>query len=126
MDEELYLGCEQDLSVRSLPSSLPIYAHPSSFTSPGLMNSLAGVISTLVNVYGVQDGEFNTTSIVTISVTGGVAVVCSLLSLWYGVWMLGRIKKRHEREIGIEKAGKHGEGMWAGFKEKVGKVGRRR
>jgi len=90
---------------------------------PGLMNALAGVLSTIVNIYGVQHGVFVTSSIVTISVTGGVAVVCGLLTLWYGVWLLGRIKRRHAREIGNVKAGKHGEGMWAGFKAKIGKQG---
>jgi hypothetical protein len=89
------------------------------------MNSLAGIISTLANVYGVQHGEFNKSSITTISVTGGVAAVCGILVLFYGVWMLGRVKKQHRREIGVEKAGKHGEGVWAGFKEKVGRVGKR-
>ncbi|KAF9450368.1 hypothetical protein P691DRAFT_615808, partial [Macrolepiota fuliginosa MF-IS2] len=77
---------------------------------PGLMNSVAGVLSTIVNIYGAQNGEFSKTSIVTICVTSGVAVVCLTLVLWYGLWMLRRVKKQHEREMGIEKAGEHGEG----------------
>lgn len=85
------------------------------------MNSLAGILSTIVGIYGAQHGVYNKASIATISVTGGVAVVCGLLTLWYGVWLLGRIKKQHVKEIGIDKAGKHGEGMWAGFKAKIGK-----
>ncbi|KAJ3575476.1 hypothetical protein NP233_g1070 [Leucocoprinus birnbaumii] len=88
---------------------------------PGLMNSLAGVISTLANIYGVQNGEFRTTSLVTISVTGGVGAVCGVLVLLYGVVLLGAVKKRHKREVGIDRAGKHGEGVWAGIKEKVRK-----
>ncbi|KAF5354131.1 hypothetical protein D9756_007107 [Leucocoprinus leucothites] len=71
---------------------------------PGLMNSLAGIISTLANVYGVQHGEFNTTSTITISVTGVVGA------------------RRHAKEMGIQKAGKHGEGVWAGFKEQPERV----
>jgi hypothetical protein len=85
------------------------------------MNALAGVISTIVNVYGVQHGEFNTTSIITISVTGGTGLVLGIFTLWYGVFLLGLVKRRHLKEMGIEKAGKHGEGVYSGFSEEVEK-----
>ncbi len=85
------------------------------------MNALAGILSTIVNIYGVQHGVFNTSSIITISVNGSVAVVCGVLTLWYGVWRLGRVKRQHVKEVGLEKAGKHGEGVWAGFKARIGK-----
>lgn len=97
-----------------------------SLSRPGLMNSLAGIISTLANVYGVQNGDFNKTSIITISVTGGVCAACGILVLVYGVWMLGRVKRQHVKEMGVQKAGEHGEGVWAGFKQKVGRAGGRR
>ncbi|KXN85969.1 hypothetical protein AN958_10640 [Leucoagaricus sp. SymC.cos] len=85
---------------------------------PGLMNSLAGIILTLANVYGVQNGEFTKTSIITISMTGGVGVVCGLLVLFYGVWMLGLVKKRHIQEVGVEKAGSKGKVRGLGSKIK--------
>ncbi|KIJ62240.1 hypothetical protein HYDPIDRAFT_30509 [Hydnomerulius pinastri MD-312] len=78
---------------------------------PGLLNSLAGVISTLTSVYGAQAGTFSTTAKSTIIVTGAVAVICGLLMLIYQFWLLGNIKKEHDRQVGVERAGRHGEGV---------------
>ncbi|EKM77588.1 hypothetical protein AGABI1DRAFT_43048, partial [Agaricus bisporus var. burnettii JB137-S8] len=89
---------------------------------PGFMNALAGVISTIVNVYGVQHGEFNTTSIITISVTAGTGLVLGIFTLWYGIFLLGIVKKRHAKEVGIEKpAGKNGDGVHIGSREEIEK-----
>ena len=77
------------------------------------MNSLAGVISTIANVYGVQHGEFSATSKATIIVTGASALFCGLAVLYYTFWKLRRVKKKHNREVGEEKAGRHGEGVVA-------------
>ncbi|KAG2143170.1 hypothetical protein BD769DRAFT_1348213 [Suillus cothurnatus] len=78
---------------------------------PGLLNSLAGVISVLSNIYGVQHGTYSTTSESAIIVTVAVAVVCGCLILLYQFWLLRNIKKEHDREVGVERAGKHGEGI---------------
>jgi len=86
---------------------------------PGLLNSLAGIISTLTNVYGVQHGEFSTTSKVTIAVTTGSAFVCGVLTLFYSLWKLRNVKKQHDREVGKERAGKHGEGILAEIRSKA-------
>lgn len=75
------------------------------------MNSLAGIISTLANVYGVQHGEFSTPSKITIAVTGATTLVCGILVMFYGFWKLSGVKKRHDRTVGKERAGKHGEGI---------------
>lgn len=86
------------------------------------MNALAGVISTIVNVYGVQHGEFNTTSIITISVTAGTGLVLGIFTLWYGIFLLGIVKKRHAKEVGIEKpAGKNGDVAHIGSREEIEK-----
>jgi hypothetical protein len=74
------------------------------------MNTLARIISTLVNIYSIQHGEFNTTSIIMISVAGGTGLVLRILAAWYGVFLLGIVRRQHVKEIGAEKAGKHGEG----------------
>lgn len=87
--------------------------------SPGLLNSLAGIISTLANVYGAQHGDFSTTSKVTIIVTGASALICGVLTLYYSLWKLRRVKKRHDREIGKERAGRHGEGIVEQMKRKA-------
>lgn len=78
---------------------------------PGLLNSLAGVISVLSNIYGVQHGTYSTTSESAIIVTVAVAVVCGCLILLYQFWLLRNIKKEHNREVGMEHAGEHGEGV---------------
>lgn len=87
--------------------------------SPGLLNSLAGIISTLVNVYGVQHGDFSTTSKVTIVVTSVSALTCGILTLFYSLWKLRRVKRRHDHEIGKERAGRHGEGIVEQMKRKA-------
>ncbi|KAG2148145.1 uncharacterized protein EDB93DRAFT_1085110 [Suillus bovinus] len=78
---------------------------------PGLLNSLAGLISVLSNIYGVQHGTYVITSTSSIIVTAGVAGVCGCLVLLYYFWLLRNIKKEHDREVGVEGAGEHGEGV---------------
>ncbi|KAG2067576.1 hypothetical protein BDR04DRAFT_1129566 [Suillus decipiens] len=78
---------------------------------PGLLNSLAGVISVISNVYGVQYGTYSITSKSAIIVTAAVAVVCGCLILLYQFWLLANIKKEHDRQVGVEHAGGHGEGI---------------
>jgi len=86
---------------------------------PGFLNSLVGIISTLANVYNVQHGEFSTTSRVTIIVIAASAVTCGVLTMFYSLCKLRTVKKQHDREIGKERAGKHGEGILAEIKSKA-------
>jgi hypothetical protein len=44
-------------------------------------------------------------------VIAAVAVVCGCLVMVYQFWLLRNIKKEHDREVGAELAGKHGEGV---------------
>lgn len=75
------------------------------------MNSLAGFISTLANIYGVQHGQYSTTSKITITVTGASLVIFGILFLFYTFWLIRNVKKRHDREVGKQRAGKYGEGV---------------
>ncbi|KJA18265.1 hypothetical protein HYPSUDRAFT_45441 [Hypholoma sublateritium FD-334 SS-4] len=77
---------------------------------PGLMHSLAGVLSTLSNVVGAQGAKFSATSKLTIFVTSGSTVVFGVLTAFYSLWLVRRVKARHDREVGKQKASKHGEG----------------
>ncbi|TFK31631.1 hypothetical protein BDQ12DRAFT_707931 [Crucibulum laeve] len=86
---------------------------------PGLLNCLTGIISTLVNVFGVQHGEFTATSKSTIVVTSAGALVSGLLTLYYSLWKLRRVKKKHDEQIGKERAGTHGEGRVEMIKRKA-------
>lgn len=86
---------------------------------PGLLNSLAGVVSTLASVLGVHHATFSVSSKSTIIVTGGLMVICGVLTLFYMFFMIRRVKKKHDEEIGKQRAGKHGEGVVDVSKRKV-------
>ncbi|KAG9311458.1 hypothetical protein JVU11DRAFT_8573 [Chiua virens] len=81
---------------------------------PGCLNSLAGVVSTLSSVYGTQAGVFGVTETSTIIVTGSLTVICGLLVVVYEFWLTRNLKLEHDREVGVEMAGKHGEGVMRG------------
>ncbi|KAF9228239.1 hypothetical protein BS17DRAFT_679937, partial [Gyrodon lividus] len=78
---------------------------------PGLLNSLAGVLSTLANVYGTQHGTFTDTSQSTLFVTAAIALICAVLFIIYHGILLRGLKKQHDREVGQQLAGKRGEGI---------------
>lgn len=78
---------------------------------PGCLNGLAGVITTIANVFGAQGGRFTVNSEATLAVTGACTVICGALTVFYSAWLLRRVKLKHEMEIGRERAGKHGEGL---------------
>ncbi|KAF2270194.1 hypothetical protein CC78DRAFT_574323 [Lojkania enalia] len=65
---------------------------------PALMNSIAGLISTLVNIYSAQDGQYSVTAKVTIIVTAVCSVVTAALFLLYNSVMLELVKRKHARE----------------------------
>lgn len=66
---------------------------------PGCLNSLAGLISTLVNVYSQQHGIWSTQAWVTLGVTGGSAVITGLLFAIYNFFVLKRVKDVHGKEM---------------------------
>jgi len=66
---------------------------------PGCLNSLAGLISALINVYTQQNGNWSITAEVTAIVTGACMVVTAVLFLVYNMWVLERVKKSHMREM---------------------------
>lgn len=69
------------------------------------MNSIAGLISTLVNVYTAQHGNFSITAKVTAIVTGGCTGVTAILFVLYNNWILQRVKTAHQREMDLEREG---------------------
>ncbi|KAI9728244.1 MAG: hypothetical protein M1834_007737 [Cirrosporium novae-zelandiae] len=66
---------------------------------PGFMNSVAGVISTLVNVYSAQGGHFSITAKVTTGVTGGCTVVFVTLFAVYKFLFLRNIQNKHNKAV---------------------------
>lgn len=69
---------------------------------PALMNSIAGLISTLVNIYSAQDGQYSVTAKATIVVTAVSSVVAAALFLLYNSVMLMLVKRKHEKETKAE------------------------
>jgi hypothetical protein len=78
---------------------------------PGCLNSLAGLISTLINVYSQQGGAWSVTAKVTAAVSGSAMVITGVLFGVYNFWLLQRVKSRHSKEL------REGEGLM----EKVGR-----
>ncbi|KAK3684893.1 hypothetical protein B0T22DRAFT_202185 [Podospora appendiculata] len=64
---------------------------------PVLLNGLAGVISTLTNVYTQQHGQWSTRAIIAMAVEGAVLVVSAGLFGAYNFWLLERVKSEHDR-----------------------------
>lgn len=62
------------------------------------MNSIAGLISTIVNIYSAQAGQYSVTAKVTIIVTAACSVVTAALFLLYNNLALEMVKRKHERE----------------------------
>lgn len=108
--------CVRDAGV------MPLNANSRMVCRPGAMNSVAGIVSTLVNVYGVQHGVFVTTSRVTLIVTVAAAVVLGALTLTYSLFLLKNVKSAHNRQVGRERAGRHGEGILEEMKRKANEV----
>ena len=63
---------------------------------PLMLNGLAGVISTITNVYSQQKGEWRTQAIVAIIVEGSVLGCAALLFGLYNFWLLDKVKDEHE------------------------------
>ncbi|KAG4416753.1 hypothetical protein IFR04_010082 [Cadophora malorum] len=82
---------------------------------PGCLNSLAGLISSLINVYTQQDGAWSVTAKVTAIATGSSMVVTGVLFGLYNFWILEKVKRRHGREMDAVNGGEEG------LVEKIGK-----
>ncbi len=70
---------------------------------PGLLNSLTGIISTLINVYTARSGFWSVTAIITAAVTGSSTSFMLVLYLIYDLWKLNKVKKDHKSAIEEER-----------------------
>jgi len=89
---------------------------------PGTLNSLAGLISTLVNVYSQQNRTWSISAKVTAVVSGICMVILAILFALYNFWILRRIKRKHGKEMrDSERLGPDGEeeGMLEKVQRKV-------
>lgn len=89
---------------------------------PGCLNSLTGIITTLISVYSAQGSNWSITARVTIIVTGASTVVTAILFVIYNYWVLQRVKSSHTREMDMERhrqEGEDGEGLVEKIERKV-------
>jgi hypothetical protein len=110
--------CTQSSKYNRFPQVIHIF-YSFELPRPGLLNSLAGVISALANILGVHHATFSLTSKSTIIVTTGLAGICGGLTLFYQFFLIRNVKKKHDEEMGKHRAGKHGEGIVDLSKRKV-------
>jgi hypothetical protein len=82
------------------PLSSPLYILlTADINRPGCLNSFAGLISTLVNVYTQQSSTWSVTAKVTAIVTGTCMGVTGALFALYNFWVLDKVRRSHSREM---------------------------
>ena len=69
-----------------------------------MLNALAGLISTLINVYTQQGGRYSITATITVVATGACTIIMAVLFLVYNYLILGHVKRVHDREFGGNKS----------------------
>lgn len=84
---------------------------------PGLLNCLAGLLSTLANLFGAQSGQLSTPALTTLIVTASCTGALAIIVLFYQFWLLRRVQNEHQKTVGKQKAGRHGEGVLKGMLE---------
>ncbi|ERF69233.1 hypothetical protein EPUS_01190 [Endocarpon pusillum Z07020] len=71
---------------------------------PALLNSVMGLLSTLVNVLSKPDKTFSLTAKVTTGVTGGLTLIWTFMFLYYNNYLLDAVKADHRRAYGDQDA----------------------
>lgn len=66
---------------------------------PGCLHSLAGLISTFVNVYSAHNGNWSVTAWATAAATGGAMLITGVLFSVYNFSILAKVKKEHREEM---------------------------
>lgn len=66
------------------------------------MNSVAGLLTTVVNVYTAQKGVWSITAKITAIVTGSCVGVAGGLFALYNFWVLQRVRQTHDQSMDPE------------------------
>lgn len=72
---------------------------------PTCLNSCAGLLTTLINIYTARDGDWSIMALLTVVATGLSAVISLVLTSFYKFWKLKLVKQEHDRqtEVGWER-----------------------
>lgn len=65
-------------------------------TRPATLNSVAGLLTTIVNVYTAQQGVWSVTAKITAITTGCLIAVAGGLFAAYNFWILEKVRDDHE------------------------------
>lgn len=100
MASELHLAHQQNLLVSNC-CGVEVSRLTGDYR-PVALNSVAGLITTLVNVYTAQKGIWSVTAKITAIVTGSCVGAAGSFFAVYHFWALRRVKEAHERDMGLE------------------------
>jgi len=70
---------------------------------PGLLNSAAGLLTTIINIYTARNGFWSVTAIVTAAITCSCTTFLLTLFLVYDTWLLKKVKEDHELALEAER-----------------------
>jgi len=70
--------------------------------SPAFLSGITGLLSTIINVYTAQHGDFSITAKVTAIVTGACTGVAFALFLIYNNWMLDKVRNSHRQDFMLD------------------------
>jgi hypothetical protein len=68
---------------------------------PGCLHSLAGLVSTMVNVYAQQGGHWSVTAWATAAATGGAMIITGGLFAAYNFGVLAQVKRSHVEDLDL-------------------------
>jgi hypothetical protein len=69
---------------------------------PIALNSVAGLLTTVVNVYSAQEGVWSITAKITAIVTGSCTGIAGVLFIAYNFVVLANVRRKHHRELDPE------------------------
>jgi hypothetical protein len=79
-----------------LNNSVSIIAHLRQYGRPILINSVTGLINTLINMYTAQEGTWSVLATVTTTVIDSTTIITVILFLVYYIELLGKIWHEHK------------------------------
>lgn len=60
-----------------------------------MLHSVMGLVSTLLNVYGMQDGQWSVTAIISMAIIGGLFLFSLAVYAVYELVLLPSLKAKH-------------------------------
>ncbi|KAL4927718.1 uncharacterized protein BDV17DRAFT_299032 [Aspergillus undulatus] len=65
---------------------------------PTLLNTAAGLLTTIINIYTAKDGYWSIMAVLTVVSSGTLAAASMVLTALYKFWKLRIVQEEHERE----------------------------